>query len=512
MPLFSTITSSIPFALVNNIGFAAILFLVYQFLKILQEKEIIRIEASHLYNLAIFFQGFSLLQFIMLLFYPQWGASEVIESFIFLNTRINFLFQLASIEWFSIIGTLYLVVLFFLLFKVLFQFYHLSSLVRTSNFAESDSYTSFLNKLPHSSGNRKIKLGTSAAITSPISFGWVEPIILLPIALVNQLTVKELESIILHEWAHILRNDYVLNIFTTLIQVVLFFNPFSYLLNKEISLQREIACDNFVINTSGNSNTYLNAIYKIATISVKPTPVFKSLPWALGILNLPNELLYRVKSMTNTKRFNSLNATKMMLVTLMACVMIWLPFKKPTLHNNITLNPKSSSIVNRESKWVATKPLALPTKTSTIYTSIHKHKHQLEKHHQSSVVMLSPNELDRNKNLLNTSYEQMVQKTLGWLQSRVVENQFASFTEKDEEAEMEVAEKILMRAIYTNYQLKREILNDLLAKSQDQKEAMDFILNSKQWEQMQQFEKWTSEFLKKHPTKEDTPMDRVIVY
>ena len=124
MPLFSTITSSIPFALVNNIGFAAILFLVYQFLKILQEKEIIRIEASHLYNLAIFFQGFSLLQFIMLLFYPQWGASVVIESFIFLNTRINFLFQLASIEWFSIIGTLYLVVLFFLLVKVIFQFYY----------------------------------------------------------------------------------------------------------------------------------------------------------------------------------------------------------------------------------------------------------------------------------------------------------------------------------------------------------------------------------------------------
>jgi hypothetical protein len=48
---------------------------------------------------------------------------------------------------------------------------------------------------------------------------------------------------------------------------------------------------------------------------------------------------------------------------------------------------------------------------------------------------------------------------------------------------------------------------------------MDYVMNSKEWEQMQQFEKWTIEFLKKHPLPVDTTTtsisnlnSRLIVY
>jgi hypothetical protein len=82
-----------------------------------------------------------------------------------------------------------------------------------------------------------------------------------------------------------------------------------------------------------------------------------------------------------------------------------------------------------------------------------------------------------------------------------------------------VAEKLLMRAIFTNYQLKKELLNDRLTKATNEKEAMDYVINSKEWEQMQQFEKWTAEFLKKHPLPVDTTTttisnlsSRLIVY
>jgi hypothetical protein len=81
-----------------------------------------------------------------------------------------------------------------------------------------------------------------------------------------------------------------------------------------------------------------------------------------------------------------------------------------------------------------------------------------------------------------------------------------------------VAEKLLMRAIFTNYQLKRELLNDRLSKATNEKEAMDYVVNSKEWEQMQQFEKWTAEFLQKHPLPADTTTSfstlkaRLIVY
>ena len=117
--------------------------------------------------------------------------------------------------------------------------------------------------------------------------------------------------------------------------------------------------------------------------------------------------------------------------------------------------------------------------------------------------MVNWNEVGRTSNLINKSYDEMVEKTVQWIKTREVENQFASYQDKEDEIEYEVAEKLLMRAIFTNYQLKRELLNDRLTKAAYEKEAMDYVMNSKEWEQMQQFEKWTAEFLKKHPLPED---------
>jgi len=52
--------TNIPLAIINNIGFLAILFLVYQVAKSLQEKEILNLQAAHLFNMASFFQGLGL--------------------------------------------------------------------------------------------------------------------------------------------------------------------------------------------------------------------------------------------------------------------------------------------------------------------------------------------------------------------------------------------------------------------------------------------------------------------
>jgi hypothetical protein len=150
-------------------------------------------------------------------------------------------------------------------------------------------------------------------------------------------------------------------------------------------------------------------------------------------------------------------------------------------------------------------------KPRSVYTSTHKHKRLLEKNNEQNTVenteenttMVHWNDVARPSNLINKSYEEMVGKTMQWIKTRAVENQFASYQDKEDEVEYEVAEKLLMRAIFTNYQLKRELLNDRLTKAANEKEAMDYVVNSKEWEQMQQFEKWTAEFLKKHPLPED---------
>jgi len=505
-----SVLNNIPFAILNNIGFSAILFLVYQLLKTLQEKEILPIKAAHLFSMASIFQCLGLVQFIVLLFFPEWGVGLVSDSFNLLNEGISSLYMQAAqapIGWLSIIGLVYCIVLAGLIIKMAIQFYQLTALIKTSNFSESSKYTSFIYSLPHATKGKKVKIGISPTIDSPISFGWIEPIILLPIALVNQLTVKEIESIILHEWAHILRNDYLINIITSLVQVILFFNPFSYLLNKEISLQREIASDHFVIKSSVEKLDYLNAIYKIATgIANKKAPISNS--WSMGILNIPNELLYRVKTLTKTKRFNFIHSAQLILASFIACLLFFIPFSNTQTKLENKVLPKVSFVCIKLPSSVELNTSSVEIKKpKPVYTSTHNHKRLLEKNTEQNTeentAMVNWNEVGRTSNLINKSYDEMVEKTVQWIKTREVENQFASYENNQEVAELEVAEKLLMRAIFTNYQLKRELLNDRLTKAANEKEAMDYVMNSKEWEQMQQFEKWTAEFLKKHPLPED---------
>ena len=503
-----SVLTNIPFAIINNIGFTAILFLVYQVLKIVQEKELLPIKAAHLFSMASIFQCLGLVQFIALLFYPKLGSEIVNTSLNLVNTGISSLLMQAPqapIGWLSFIGFVYCIVLGGLIIKTAIQFYQLTALIKTSNFSDSPKYTSFIYNLPNASKGKKIKIGISSTIVTPITFGWIEPIILLPIALVNQLSVKEIESIILHEWAHILRNDYLLNLMTSFVQLVLFFNPFTYLFNKEISLQREIACDSFVLSVSVEKLDYLNTLYKMAAgIRAKDLAIQNTSKWTMGFLNIPNELLYRVKFLTKTKRFNFIQSTKIMFTTILASLLFFIPFDKKQNKLVAKVQPK----VLLASIIVPSKEIKQPTpfKSTDSYTSIQKYSRLRQK------------QIDENTEVVNTSYDEMVQKTIRWIKTREQENQFANYQENTEAVEFEVAEKLLMRAIFTNYQLKRELLNDRLNKATNEKEAMDYVVNSKEWEQMQQYEKWTAEFLQKHPLPVDTTTSfstlkaRLIVY
>jgi hypothetical protein len=278
-------------------------------------------------------------------------------------------------------------------------------------------------------------------------------------------------------------------------------------LNKEISLQREIACDNFVIKSSVEKLDYLNAIYKIATgIANKKAPISNS--WSMGILNIPNELLYRVKTLTKTKRFNFIHSAQLILASFIACLLFFIPFSNTQTKLENKVLPKVSFVYIKLPSSVELNTSSVEIKKpKPVYTSTHNHKRLLEKNTEQNTVentaMVNWNEVGRTSNLINKSYDEMVEKTVQWIKTREVENQFASYENNQEVAELEVAEKLLMRAIFTNYQLKRELLNDRLTKAAYEKEAMDYVMNSKEWEQMQQFEKWTAEFLKKHPLPED---------
>jgi beta-lactamase regulating signal transducer with metallopeptidase domain len=123
----------------------------------------------------------------------------------------------------------------------------------------------------------------------PYTKGFFKKIIVLPTAFINQLTEQELEAVLLHEIAHIKRYDHITNFFVTLMDVLLSFNPFAQKLIKELRLQRELACDDWVLAQQVRPKHYALALQKAAIIQDAGNPLH------LSMSVQQYDLLYRIQ-------------------------------------------------------------------------------------------------------------------------------------------------------------------------------------------------------------------------
>ena len=107
---------------------------------------------------------------------------------------------------------------------------------------------------------QQVQLRETARIHSPMVNGWLKPVILMPVGMLNSLSVAEVENILLHELAHVRRYDYIVNLLISVIETLFFFHPFVWWMGSRIRIEREHACDDKAIAISGNAATYVTAL------------------------------------------------------------------------------------------------------------------------------------------------------------------------------------------------------------------------------------------------------------
>ena len=121
---------------------------------------------------------------------------------------------------------------------------------------------------------RKVELWYSSNISTPMTFGFFKPVILLPIALLNNLSLEETETLIIHELTHIKNNDYFLNWLLVACETVFFFNPFIQMIGNSVRLEREKNCDTHVLQFNYPAISYAETLLKVASFKTTPAPFF----------------------------------------------------------------------------------------------------------------------------------------------------------------------------------------------------------------------------------------------
>ncbi|MBX3726419.1 MAG: M56 family metallopeptidase [Xanthomonadales bacterium] len=107
---------------------------------------------------------------------------------------------------------------------------------------------------------RKVRLRLTARISAPGVYGLLRPVILLPTALALGLPRDQVETLILHELAHIRRADLVSNVLILVARTLLYFHPVVHLVCRELERTRETLCDDLVVGLKVDRLKYARAL------------------------------------------------------------------------------------------------------------------------------------------------------------------------------------------------------------------------------------------------------------
>jgi beta-lactamase regulating signal transducer with metallopeptidase domain len=176
----------------------------------------------------------------------------------------------------------------------------------------------FVQKISaHLNISKKVKLVVSALVTSPITIGYLKPVILLPVAVLNRLSTKQVEAILLHELSHIRRYDYLINLIVSIIHTFLYFNPFAKAFMSNIEAERETCCDEMVLQFGYNKVDYASALLHLQKASSNHSAL------ALGAAGKQN-LLNRIEKIVGMEKKKTFKLVQVVpLLTAIFCVLLF---------------------------------------------------------------------------------------------------------------------------------------------------------------------------------------------
>lgn len=119
-------------------------------------------------------------------------------------------------------------------------------------------------------GERDVRLCTCEGIEVPVAVGLFDSMILIPKHLLETLTQAEIDQIILHELAHLRRADDWTNGLQRLLQALFFFNPAVLYIAQQLDLEREVACDDWVVDQTKEVRPYATCLTKMAEVTAWP--------------------------------------------------------------------------------------------------------------------------------------------------------------------------------------------------------------------------------------------------
>ena len=230
-----------------------------------------------------------------------------------------------------------------------------------------------------------VRVRESARIMVPMVAGVLKPVLLLPIGLAANLSMREVEAVLAHELAHIKRHDYAVNLLQSVMEVLYFFHPALWWLSARVREEREHCCDDLAVRAIGGDGRILaQALARVEELRLMqsgPTasPERTDQPaLAMALATKRQQLLHRVRRMLGvpTRPFVSnsslagLTLATVLLVSVSVYAVqkqqeqpkpkIWTTQSQPTRRHKIDSNSEYGMTGSKKVSYVIWKGQKLP--------------------------------------------------------------------------------------------------------------------------------------------------------
>ncbi|MEM8909861.1 MAG: ankyrin repeat domain-containing protein, partial [Bacteroidota bacterium] len=139
----------------------------------------------------------------------------------------------------------------------------------------------------------KISYLHSPLATTPMAIGFLKPVVLFPAKVLSGLSDQQIEGILIHELAHIKRNDYLVNLLQSLVEILFFYHPAVWWMSAAIRHERENCCDDIAIGLIGETSEYAKTL-----ILLQEQQLHAGVP-AVAFTGIRQSFSHRVKRLFN---------------------------------------------------------------------------------------------------------------------------------------------------------------------------------------------------------------------
>jgi beta-lactamase regulating signal transducer with metallopeptidase domain/ketosteroid isomerase-like protein len=175
----------------------------------------------------------------------------------------------------------------------------------------------------------KARLALSDEVRSPILLGVAPPMIVFPADVATWASPTERRAMLRHELAHVERRDHYVNLFQTVFGAVFFFHPLARYACRQLGMEREMACDDHVVGSGVEAESYAESIIKAAERSIAPIGALAGAPGGahqLALFSARQILERRIEMILNKDRTRVIarNWKYLILSAALIAVVAWL--------------------------------------------------------------------------------------------------------------------------------------------------------------------------------------------